>query len=81
MQTYQHHTDYVTCLVAVPQHNALVSAGLRSEVFWYDLEVGSRGAPHSPAVAHPFPVFVPPPQSPFPVSPPPSPAGETWFGN
>ena len=38
--TLTDHTDYVSCLASAPGHSILTSAGLRSEIFLYDLEVG-----------------------------------------
>lgn len=42
LHTFTEHRDYVTCLaVASQQQHQLHSAGLRGEVFRYDLQVGS----------------------------------------
>jgi hypothetical protein len=38
----QHHSDYVTCLAASEAAGKLVSAGLRSEVITYDMQVGAN---------------------------------------
>ena len=38
--TLKDHIDYVSCLASAPGHSILTSAGLRSEIFLYDLEVG-----------------------------------------
>lgn len=38
--TLTSHVDYVSCLASAPGHSVLTSAGLRSEIFMYDLEVG-----------------------------------------
>lgn len=46
LHTVQHHSDYVTCLAASEAAGKLVSAGLRSEVITYDMQVG----PHMTAV-------------------------------
>jgi hypothetical protein len=40
LHTVQHHSDYVTCLAASEAAGKLVSAGLRSEVITYDMQVG-----------------------------------------
>ena len=39
------HVDYVSCLTSAPGHSILASAGLRAEIFVYDIEVrdGGRG--------------------------------------
>jgi hypothetical protein len=39
LHTVQHHSDYVTCLAASETAGKLVSAGLRSEVITYDMQV------------------------------------------
>lgn len=39
LHTVQHHSDYVTCLAASEAAGKLVSAGLRSEVITYDMQV------------------------------------------
>ncbi|KXZ53891.1 hypothetical protein GPECTOR_6g809 [Gonium pectorale] len=42
LHTLSYHSDYVTCLAAAPSRGAVVSAGLRSEIFLLNIESGKH---------------------------------------
>ena len=66
VKTFRQHRDYVTALAYAPKTNLIASAGLRNEIFLWDLEAGLSASP-KPATDHETPAYGRPGQ---PAQPP-----------